>query len=112
MQFKEKIEDDIVILSLKGNIMGGPDTQKLHEHIKFLIGKGHKKFVIDLGQVKWLNSSGIGMLMASYSSISNDKGSLILSRVTKKIRSLLIMTKILTFFQTTDSIDDAVASLK
>ena len=111
MSFKEEIKDDIVVLKVKGNMMGGSDTTDIHEHVKQSVEKGNTKFVIDIGQVKWLNSSGIGVLMACYTSINSKGGSLVLTRVTKKVQSLLVMTKILTFFKTAESIDEGIALL-
>lgn len=67
MKIKEKIENQVAILALSGKMMGGPETTELHDHIRSLLGDGIKKVVIDLSGVKWINSSGLGVLMAGIS---------------------------------------------
>ena len=111
MRVKEKVEEDIAVLTLSGKLMGGPDTQKLHEHIKGLVADNVLKVIVDLGKVKWLNSSGLGVLMASFTTVKNKGGNLVLANVTEKVNSLLMITKLMTVFKTFDSIDRAKASL-
>ena len=57
MKIKEKIESHVAILSLSGKLMGGPETTMVHDHVKSLLTDGIKNVVIDLGGVKWMNSS-------------------------------------------------------
>ena len=59
MKIKEKIVNHVAILSLSGKMMGGPETTALHDHIRSLMKDGIKNVVIDLGGVKWINSSGL-----------------------------------------------------
>ncbi|RKY89416.1 anti-sigma factor antagonist [candidate division KSB1 bacterium] len=112
MAIKEKIEGDVAVLTLKGNLMGGPETQDLREHIYSLIGDGIKKVVIDLGKVKWMNSVGLGALMAALTSMRNKGGNLKLANVTKKVQSLLMITQLMNIFETFETVDRAVASYK
>jgi len=112
MKIKETIEDNIALLKVSGNLMGGPETQELHEHVRSLVGDGVTKIVVDLSAVKWLNSSGLGVLMAAFSTVKNKGGSLILAGVTEKVKSLLMITQLLNFFQTFETTDEAIASLK
>lgn len=110
MKIKEKMEGNIAILSLSGNMMGGPDTDKLHEKVKSLIDEGITKVVINLKGVKWMNSSGLGALMACFGSLSNVSGKLKLANVTEKVKSIFMITQIIKFFETFETVDRAVAS--
>lgn len=110
MKVKEKIEHDIAILSLSGNMMGGPDTQELHDKVKSLINDGIKKIVVDLKDVKWMNSSGLGTIMAATTSVEQAGGKLKLANVTDKVQSLLIITQLMKIFETYESVERACAS--
>lgn len=111
MKIKEKIEGHVAILSLSGKMMGGPETTALHDHIKSLIKDGIKKVVIDLAGVKWINSSGLGVLMAVMTTLKNVEGQMKLANVTEKVESLLIITQLMRIFETFESVERAVASL-
>jgi anti-sigma B factor antagonist len=110
LQIKEQMRGDVALITLKGKLMGGPETMAVHTKVKELIANNVKKVVIDLGRVKWMNSSGLGALMASMTSLRNAGGDLKLSNVTDKVQSLLMITKLITIFQTFDTVDEAVTS--
>ena len=110
MALKEKMEGDVAILTLKGKLMGGPETVGVHEKIKELIDNDVKKVVIDLSKVKWMNSSGLGALMGAMTSLRNADGDLKLACVTDKVESLLMITKLITIFETFETIPEAVES--
>lgn len=110
MKIKEKIEGDVAVLSVTGNMMGGPDTMDLHEKVKSLSADGVKRVVIDLKGVKWMNSSGLGVLMACMTTLNNSGGKLKLSSVTEKVKSLLIITQLMRIFDTYENAERAVAS--
>jgi len=110
MHITEKIVKKVAILTLSGHMMGGPNNIQLHDKVKSLLGDGIRNIVIDLKKVKWMNSSGLGTLMAAWGSVMREGGNIKLANVTEKVHSLLIMTQIITFFETYDSVDRAVAS--
>ena len=110
MKIKEKMERDIAILTITGNMMGGPETTALHDKIKSLMADGIKKVIIDLGKVRWMNSSGLGVLMASWGSLRKESGNLKLASISEKINSLLMITQLMQFFETYESVDRALAS--
>ena len=110
MQIKEQMQGDIAIINLKGKLMGGPETQAIHEKVKELVENGIKKVVIDLGKVKWMNSSGLGALMGAMTTLRNAQGDLKLANVTDKVQSLFMITKLITIFETYNSVDEAVKS--
>jgi anti-sigma B factor antagonist len=110
MRISEKIEKKVATLTISGHMMGGPENMELHDKVKSLLGDGIRNIVIDLKKVKWINSSGLGILMASWGSVTREGGNIKLANVTEKVNSLLIMTQIITFFETYDSVARAVAS--
>ena len=111
MKIKEKIDNQVAILSLSGKMMGGPETTALHDHIRGLMGDGIKKVVIDLGGVKWINSSGLGVLMAAMTTLKNAEGQMKLANVTEKVESLLMITQLMRIFDTYESVDRAVSAM-
>ena len=110
MSVKERIDGDVAILNISGNLMGGPETTAVHDKVREVVGKGHKKLVIDLGGVKWINSSGLGVLMGSMTTMKNAEGEMKLANVSDRIQSLFMITKLITIFETFDSTDKAVGS--
>jgi anti-sigma B factor antagonist len=108
MNIKEKMQDDIAVLTLKGKLMGGPETMAVHSKVKELVEKGTSKVVIDLGKVSWMNSTGLGALMGAMTTLRHADGDLKLARVTEKVKSLFMITKLITIFGTYDSVEEAV----
>ena len=89
MKIKVNEKYGAVIIELKGNVMGGDD-------------------IIDLANVKFMNSSGLGMMIGGLTSVKKANGRLVLANVTDKIESLLMITKLITIFETSESVDKAV----
>ena len=110
MGVKERIVADIVIVEVKGNLMGGKEIDECHTKVKELLEGDTKKLVIDLSNVKWMNSKGLGMLMASYTSCQNASAKLKLAGATDKVNSLFMMTKLMTIFDTYENADRAIGS--
>jgi len=112
MKLSDRELDGVVILEPKGKIMGGPDASLLHDKLHECIEQGKKSVVIDLARVDWMNSTGLGILISSYTTLRNNQGMLKLANVTDKIQSLLTITKLVTVFDTYDSVDEAVQSFR
>ncbi len=112
MAVKEKIQGDVAVLHISGKLMGGEETKEVHEKVKSLLGDGIKKIVIDVSNVKWLNSSGLGMLISCLTSVTSAEGTLKIAGATEKINSLLMITKLITVFDTYETVDRAVATFK
>jgi anti-sigma B factor antagonist len=110
MKLSDRIQDDVVILEPKGKIMGGPDASLLQEKLYEYIEQNRKQVVVDLAKVDWMNSTGLGILISGYTSLRNNEGQLKLANVTDKIQSLLTITKLVTVFETYDTVDEAIAS--
>ena len=101
---------DVTILDLSGKITIGEGSVQLREAVRGLLDSGNKKVLLNLGDVSYVDSSGIGELVSSYTTTNNRGGQLKLLNLTKKIQDLLMITKLLTVFQTYDNEQDAVAS--
>lgn len=99
-----------VVVTLKGNVMGGPDGQKLHDTLHELKEQGKRNIIADLGKVKFMNSSGLGMMISALTTMRNAGGDLRLANVADRIQSLLVITKLITVFRHFDSVDKAVKS--
>ena len=110
MKLSDRMEGEIAILEPKGKIMGGPDASLLNDKIHEFIEKNQKKVVVDLSQVEWMNSTGLGILISGYTRLRTHEGFLKLANVTDKIQSLLTITKLVTVFETYDSVAEAIAS--
>ena len=110
MKIKENFKDNVAILTMKGDMMGGPDTVKLHDKIKSLVGDEVTKVVIDMSHVKYMNSSGLGILMASFGTMVKVNGMIKLAGTTEKVKSLLIITQLIQFFDDYENVDHAVAA--
>ena len=110
MKIKTSEKYEAVILELKGNVMGGDDTKDFNDLLHKLIDEDKKKIVLDLSDVKFMNSSGLGMLISGLTTMKKNDGFLKLAGATEKIESLLIITKLITIFESYDSVDEAVKS--
>jgi anti-sigma B factor antagonist len=104
-------QDDVVVLSLSGKIMGGPEASEINGKINQLIDDGKLKILIDLKEVEWMNSSGLGILIDAVTVLKNNNGALRLVNVSDRIKNLLKITKLDTVFDIRESIDDAKESL-
>lgn len=111
---KMKISEvyNAVVVDLKGNIMGGPEASELNTQLHNMVDQGKKHIVIDLGEVAFMNSSGLGMLISCLTTVKNAGGELKLANATEKIQSLLIITKLVQIFENYDSVAKAIESFK
>ena len=110
LTINQRQSGDVTILDLSGRITIGEGSVQLREAVKELLGSGNKKILLNLGNVSYVDSSGIGELVSSYTTTSNQGGQLKLLNLGKKIKDLLMITKLLTVFQTYDNEKEALAS--
>jgi anti-sigma B factor antagonist len=110
LNIKEREAGDVTILDLSGKITIGEGSVQLRESVRKLLDQGKKKILLNLGDVSYVDSSGIGELVSSYTTTNNNGGQLKLLNLTKKIQDLLMITKLLTVFETHESEETAVAS--
>jgi anti-sigma B factor antagonist len=99
--------DGVTIVDLSGRITLGEGSVVLRDTVKDLLGKGQKKILLNLGDVSYIDSSGIGELVSAFTSVRNQGGELKLLNLTKKVHDLLQITKLYTVFDVKD--DEATA---
>lgn len=90
--------------------MGGPDAVSLNEKLHELIEQGKTNIVVNLSKVKFMNSSGLGMLIGALTTMRKSGGDLRIANATDKIESLLVITKLITVFKHYKSLDAAIKS--
>lgn len=110
MSFNVSEKYNCVVIEFKGNVMGGPDAVSLNEQLHELIENEKTNVVVDLGKVKFMNSSGLGMLIGALTTMKKAGGDLRIANATDKIESLLIITKLITVFKHYKTLDEAIAS--
>ena len=110
MQIEERIVGDVVMLDLKGKITLGEGDELLKDKVNSLVNQGHKKIVLNLADVPYIDSAGLGEVVRTYTTVSRQGGSLKLLNLTKRITDLLSITKLLTVFETFDAETEAVRS--
>lgn len=110
MSFNTSERYGSVVIEFKGNVMGGPDAISLNEKLHELIDASKTNIVVDLAKVKFMNSSGLGMLIGGLTTMRKAGGDLRIANPTEKIQSLLIVTKLITVFKHYDSVEKAVES--
>src|SRR5437762_3216266 len=112
LDLKERQAGDVTILDLSGEVRIGEGSITLRDTIRNLADQGKKKLLLNLRGVKYIDSSGIGELIANYTTVSRQGGQLKLLNLTDKIQSLLVITKLLTVFDTYDNEAEALNSFK
>jgi anti-sigma B factor antagonist len=110
MNIKARAVNDVTVLDVSGKITLGEGTQALRGEIRKLLDEGHKKILLNLGEVSYVDSSGIGELVSAYTTTSNKGGALKLLNLTKKLQELLSITKLLTVFDVYDDEQKALSS--
>ncbi len=112
LAIKTRKADGVTILDLKGKIVLGEETSSLREQIKQLLGASEAKMVLNMENVSYIDSAGVGTLVAAFTSVKAQGGQLKMANLTKKFRETLQVTRLLTVFETYDSEADALASFK
>ena len=111
MKIKETIVLKVAVLKLQGKLMGPPETEDLQNHIKNLIGEGLKLFVMDMKNVRWLNSMGLGTLIKCLKMIREINGRLVLAEISPKINSIMSISQMNQVFETKETVKEAVNEL-
>ena len=104
--------DGVTIIDLSGRITLGEGSVVLRDTIRNSIGQGMKKILLNLGDVTYIDSSGIGELVSAYTSVRNQGGELKLLNLTKKVHDLLQITKLYTVFDVKDDETTAIKAFK
>ena len=113
MKIKERLIGNVAILQLSGKLLGGPpDSDEFKDKVYALLDKGINKVVVDLAEVKRMNSSGLGILISAFTSLRSKNGDLKLAAIDEMMQGILIMTKLNTIFETYDTAEGAAQSFK
>ena len=112
MNIEERVVGDVVVLDLTGKITLGDGDELLTDKVNSLLNQGRKQIVLNLAQVPYVDSAGLGAVVRTYTTVSRQGGSLKLVNLTKRITDLLAITKLLTVFETFDDEADAVRSFQ
>ena len=109
LDVKERQAGDVTILDLSGEVRIGEGAVSLRDSIRNLADQGKKKVLLNLAGVKYMDSTGVGELIANYTTVTRQGGQLKLLNLTDRIQNLLVITKLLTVF---DSYDNEAEALK
>ena len=101
---------DVSVIDVSGRITLGEGSSTLRDALRELAGKGQKKILLNLGEVSYIDSSGIGELVSGFTSVTNSGGQLKLLNLTKRVKDLLQITKLYTVFDVHESEASAVRS--
>jgi anti-sigma B factor antagonist len=112
MVLKARRLDDVVILDLSGRITIGEGTLILRDQIRRLLATGDRKFLLNLADVDYIDSSGLGELVTSFTTVRNNSGQLKLLNLTRRVQDLLQITKLLTVFEVFNNETEALKTLK
>ncbi len=112
MKYKLRQVDGVAILDLSGRITLGEGSVTLRDAIREILANTSKKILVNLGDINYMDSSGIGELVSAFTTVKNAGGELKLENLTKKVQDLLSITKLLTVFDSYDNETAAVASFK
>jgi len=110
MKYKVREEGRVTIIDLSGKLMGGYDADVFRDLVHELLEKGRKKIIVDLADIKWINSTGVGILITGYTTLRRNKGDLKLLNASKKIESILYVTKLNLIFECFDDEHEAIKS--
>ena len=110
MQIEQRAVGSVMILDLKGKITLGEGDEVLKDKINSLILQGHKRMLLNLADVPFIDSAGLGEIVRTYTTVSRQGGQLKLVNLTKRITDLLMITKLLTVFETFDNEQEALKS--
>jgi anti-sigma B factor antagonist len=108
MNLERHVYGDIHVLTPRKGLMGGEETHELSGAIQEIVAGGVPKIIIDLGKVSFLNSTGLGALVAGHVSCNNRQGWFRVARTTKRINNLFLITKLAFVFETFDTVEEAL----
>jgi len=112
MKFTIEERDSIVLIRIHGDMIGGPDAATISDKIRDLLSQEKKNFIIDLQSVRWMNSSGLGILIGCLTTVRNNQGKLVLLHIPQKVKELLTLTKLERVFRQFENEDRAIENLK
>jgi anti-sigma B factor antagonist len=112
MDIRERAVDGVTVLDLSGKIVLGEGDVHIRDRIKDLLADGQRRILLNLADVSYIDSAGLGTMISAYATVKREKGQLKLMNVTTRVKDLLAITKLITVFDTYDSEAEALASFK
>src|SRR5215510_15678849 len=112
MDIRERAVDGITVLDLSGKIVLGEGDVQIKDRIKDLLADGQRRILLNLADVSYIDSAGLGAIISCYTTTTREGGQLKLVHLTKKVQDLLAITKLITVFETYDSEKEALGSYK
>ena len=112
MNIGTRTVDTVTILDISGKITIGESSVELRNKIRDLVKSGQKNILLNMGDVSYMDSSGIGELVSAYTNVTNSGGKLKLLNLTKKLHELLAITKLLTVFESYENEQQALQSFR
>jgi anti-sigma B factor antagonist len=112
MSLDVRTSGEVTIITPKGMLLGGKETDELQSKIKELVEAGNKKLLINLGQTTFLNSVSLGVLIGAHSSYAKRGAEMKLCAVDKKIQNIFVVTKLSLVFDVYESCEEATKSFK
>ena len=110
MKIEKRKKGDVVILDLKGKILIGDGIDVLRDSINSTVSEKETRVLLNFSEVPYLDSTGLGEVVRSYTSIKKAGGTVKIVNLTNKVKDLLSVTKLLTVFDTFEDEDKAIAS--
>ena len=110
LEIAQRDSNGVTVLALTGRVVLGDESSQLRTKLKALLEGGNKKLVLDLAEVKYIDSAGLGALVAAFTSAQNQGAGMKLANLTKKFDEQLHITKLVTVFDVYDTVEEAVKS--
>lgn len=110
MKYNKSEIYNAAIISFQGKLRGGPDAQEFHNHIADLLAEGKKNIIVNMKDVSFVDSSGIGNIVSAFSTVKNAGGKLKLSGISDKIQGVLSITKLDSIFEQFPTVEEASKS--
>jgi len=112
MQITQRLVGDVAVIDMVGKLTLSEGDELLRDKVNSLIQQGQRKLILNLAEVPYIDSAGLGEIVRTYTTVSRQGGSLKLLNLTKRIQDLLAITKLLTVFEVYDSEADALKSFQ
>ena len=111
MEYTINKEKNVRVLALKGSLLADVQTREILQSASDLIQHGEANFVVDLKDLKFINSSGLGMLLTLLTKARKSGGEVVLANIPEQVSNLLLITKLTNIFKTGESVDEAITKL-
>ena len=112
MKIEKRKKNNVLILDLKGKILFGDGIEELRTMINNAIKENEKNLLLNFAEVPYLDSTGLGEVVRSYTTLKKEGGTVKIVNLTNKVKDLLTVTKLITVFETFENEDAAIKSFK